>query len=86
MGATHGTASTYRSRRYKCRCEPCTAAHRKLVAQEKASRRERLAADPSLAPHGTVQTYTNWGCRCEACTEANSKRCHEWYQATRSAA
>lgn len=33
-------------------------------------RRARLAADPSLAPHGELSTYNNWGCRCERCRAA----------------
>lgn len=82
-GPTHGLASTYRSRRYKCRCEPCRLAHRELCQQEKASRRERLAANPSIAPHGVGATYRNWACRCGPCSAANAEECRAWYQATR---
>lgn len=31
---------------------------------------QRLAADPTLRPHGVKNTYDNWGCRCAPCTAA----------------
>ncbi|MGH3497426.1 MAG: hypothetical protein ACRDP1_08180, partial [Nocardioidaceae bacterium] len=37
---------------------------RVVTSQERAA---RLAADPTLAVHGKVSTYTNWGCRCNLC-------------------
>ena len=72
-GATHGLASTYRNPDYGCRCEPCTAANTERVRQERQRRAERLAADPSLAPHGSSATYGNWGCRCESCAAAHAQ-------------
>lgn len=49
--------------------------------------RSRLAADPSLAAHGTVNAYTNWGCRCDLCRTAHSvasydARVRRFYQLT----
>lgn len=41
-------------------------------ATTKASRKERLAADPSCAPHGVWSTYRNWGCRCKPCVQVNT--------------
>lgn len=76
---THGIASTYRSPIYKCRCVPCTAANRARQYSENESRTARLLADPSLAPHGKVSTYRNWGCRCAPCTEVHSKSCSDYY-------
>lgn len=35
-------------------------------------RKERLAADPTAAPHGVISTYRNWGCRCVQCVQANT--------------
>lgn len=78
MGGTHGLASTYRSARYRCRCDACCAANTLRYRDEKAQRAERLAADPTLAPHGKTTTYTNWGCRCEPCSKANADRCAAW--------
>lgn len=40
---------------------------------QRARRRDRsvlLAADPTLATHGHLTTYTAWGCRCEICRSA----------------
>lgn len=45
------------------------------------SRRERLAADPSIVPHGTTNTYDTWGCRCDEC-----KAAHALYRRLRRAA
>jgi hypothetical protein len=42
------------------------------VALMREGRGERLAADPTLAPHGVRNTYVNWMCRCEPCTTANT--------------
>jgi hypothetical protein len=56
-----------------CRCPACMAAHR-VDAQARVERRaDRLRADPSLAPHGQANTYTNWGCRCLACARAHNE-------------
>ncbi len=72
---THGRSSTYRSMLYKCRCEPCTEANRAEQTRQNVRRAARLAADPTLAPHGDRSTYTNWGCRCEPCTEVHARHC-----------
>lgn len=71
---THGLASNYRARR-PCRCDKCRAAHTARQALEEAQRAARLAADPTLASHGTEATYKNWRCRCGPCTQANSAGC-----------
>lgn len=67
--ATHGLASTYRGK-IRCRCVECTRAHASLCAQERLARKQRLQANPQLAPHGTVNTAKQWGCPCEACRAA----------------
>lgn len=38
--------------------------------ENRVRQRERFAADPSIAVHGRVSTYTNYGCRCTPCREA----------------
>jgi hypothetical protein len=37
-------------------------------------RRDRLRADPSLAPHGSASTYNNWLCRCAPCRAAHAAK------------
>ncbi|KAB2344828.1 hypothetical protein [Actinomadura rudentiformis] len=64
---------TERGYRYGCRCRPCTDAHRQLIAEQKADRLARAAADPSIVPHGTTSGYINWDCRCDPCTDAYSQ-------------
>ena len=54
------------------------AAHLSRCLLEQQRRRGRLAADPSLAPHGSVSTYRNWGCRCAECTVANTVACRAY--------
>ena len=71
MTTTHGLPSTYR---HGCRCEDCRVAHTAYTVVERAVRAERLAADPTLAPHGKRTTYTNWGCRCALCVTANTQQ------------
>jgi hypothetical protein len=73
-GFTHG-ASGYNN--YGCRCYRCRAGHAADVRQQQATRRARLAADPTLVPHGRESTYGNWGCRCRPCTSAYSSACYE---------
>ncbi len=80
LKVTHG-ASAWRSKR--CRCDVCRLASAALAAAGQKSRVERLKADPSLAPHGSYTTFTNWGCRCEPCTAAKAARWAE-YMATPS--
>ena len=65
-GAVHGTASTYRSVFYRCRCKACTKANRDRHRQETAELHGRVED----APHGTSTAYSNWGCRCDACKAA----------------
>lgn len=67
MSWQHG-ASGYRN--YGCKCNICTDAHRERHKTERESRKRRLEADPSLAPHGEKNTYLNWGCRCKECKSA----------------
>jgi hypothetical protein len=68
----HG-ASAYRNG--YCRCQVCTDDNTARARRERVARRQRLAADRSLVPHGDAHTYTNWGCRCEPCSEANAAGC-----------
>jgi len=67
IGFTHGV-SAYRSN--YCRCDVCRIASTDRAREERQARRERLLADPTLAPHGVPATYSNWGCRCRECTTA----------------
>lgn len=62
----HG-AGAYR--RGYCRCRVCKGDHAARTLRERQARRRRLAADPSLAPHGDQYTYKNWDCRCGPCRE-----------------
>lgn len=60
-GPTHGTASTYRSTKYNCRCVPCTEANTLY--------QKRLQGRPP-PKHGTKSGYNNYGCRCDECSAA----------------
>lgn len=66
----HGSRNAYTY--HKCRCPACTEVSRLAKKTGDAKRRERLVADPTLAPHGSTATYRNWGCRCEPCKGAQS--------------
>lgn len=68
-GFTHG-ASGYQN--YGCRCGRCRRGHAELHARMKAARTARLAADPTLRPHGRDHTYSQWGCRCRPCKSAHA--------------
>jgi len=57
---------------------------RERLRRGKQSRATRLKADPSLAPHGELSTYTNWLCRCRACSDAFNAYKRE-YRATKAA-
>ena len=70
-GPTHGIASTYRSPKYACRCQPCRDANHVLQRIEDEKRKQRLAEDTSIVAHGLVSTYGNWGCRCSECSAAH---------------
>jgi hypothetical protein len=59
-------------RRPMCKCLLCRKARSDYVKAYKAERAQRLAADPSLAEHGTNSTYNNRNCRCDACRAAHS--------------
>lgn len=63
---THGKDQTYTA---GCRCGECRAAHRVMATRQQRSREARLRADPLIAVHGLMSTYTNWGCRCGECRE-----------------
>jgi hypothetical protein len=63
---------------YGCGCDVCTMAHTNYQWWSRKRRAERLAADPTLAPHGEKQTYSNWGCRCAACRAANARSSAEY--------
>lgn len=69
QGRPHGVASTYVA---GCRCRPCTQEWARVCVERIATRKQRLAVDPSLAVHGLSSTYTNWGCRCPLCTAAHT--------------
>jgi hypothetical protein len=58
----------------KCRCDVCREANRVQGAASRTRRYARLAADPTVARHGTYTTYNNWGCRCDVCREAERLR------------
>ena len=73
----HG-ASAYRDGR--CRCEVCTGDSTDRSRVERAARKQRLRANPNLAPHGTVSTYKNWGCRCDLCRTAGSAKNADAYR------
>lgn len=64
----HGTVNGYTNR--KCRCDACQDAWRAYIAEKRAARVARLAADPDCVEHGLASTYANWGCRCRPCTDA----------------
>ena len=64
----HGTIGHYAN--HGCRCEPCTAAHTRYIAQMRARRRAKPI--PDHVEHGLESTYSNWHCRCWKCTTANS--------------
>jgi hypothetical protein len=49
------SASAYRNS--LCHCQVCTDDATARAGRERAARTARLAADPSLAPHGNVHTY-----------------------------
>jgi hypothetical protein len=68
-----------------CRCSECREANRVYRIADVARRTARLAADPTLAPHGKAVTYSNWGCRCAPCSTAHSARCRA-YKLRRKAA
>lgn len=71
MARTHGLASNYRN---GCRCPACRTAHNQFTNDAIRRRKQRIAADPSLATHGHASTYNNWGCRCTPCTNAHKVR------------
>ena len=56
-------------------CEPCRLARNAYKKWHEEFCAQRLAADPSLAPHGVYSTYSNWRCRCKACRNAWAEYC-----------
>ncbi|SEB81049.1 hypothetical protein SAMN04489807_2108 [Microbacterium hydrocarbonoxydans] len=75
--ARHGTPNGYRN--YRCRCEPCSEAHR----LDKARRRqEGPKGTRQPAQHGTLSKYTG-GCRCDDCRRATTIAARE-YRARRA--
>lgn len=69
----HGTNAGYKH--HKCRCEPCTKAHRIYDFKQRENRKQRLKAGLTKIKHGIRSTYTNHGCRCALCVEVNKKSC-----------
>lgn len=55
-------------------CDVCREAHRRYKQRCRDDARARLAADPSIRPHGNATTYQHWGCRCEACAKAGYEK------------
>ena len=68
---THGKENAYRA---GCRCRDCSVANSEKVLAGRARRALRLQMDPTLAPHGSANTYNNWGCRCIPCAIAFNKK------------
>jgi hypothetical protein len=80
---THG----WKAYRYAgCRCDRCRDGQANYVYDEVRGRAARLAANPSLVPHGRESTYTNWRCRCRPCTVAHARQCHKRYLTRRTRA
>lgn len=57
----------------------CVTCVRARARAAKAARKVAIAADPSLAKHGLILTYSNWGCRCAPCKEAWSAYMREYH-------
>lgn len=62
----------------KCRCNGCRNAWRARVREVRASNKVKLAADPTIRPHGKTVTYQEWGCRCADCRAAMSEARKHW--------
>lgn len=60
----HGTRNRYAG---GCRCDLCRDANRLYAKEMSDRRRGRLAEMFDQLPHGSANTYRNWGCRCDAC-------------------
>lgn len=58
-------------------CATCARARQRERGRRRA---ELIKADPSLAPHGVVTTYSNWKCRCEPCKAKWSEYMAEYHQ------
>jgi hypothetical protein len=71
---------------YGCRCSQCRAGKSDSNRQQRVARRARLAADPTLVPHGRESTYGGWGCRCRPCTTAWSQAEYRRYRRRRAGA
>jgi len=65
----HGTRACYLQ---GCRQPPCATANTSYLHNLRQRRKQDLAADPTLKPHGSPSTYVNWGCRCPQCGNAHS--------------
>ena len=44
------------------------------LATPQQRRTADLIVDPTLAPHGSASTYSNWGCRCDDCRTAHAAK------------
>jgi hypothetical protein len=66
----HGSASTYSN--HKCRCVPCTEAHRVYIAKKREEFRRHGGLSPDDPRHGSVNAYTNYYCRCYSCRTAQA--------------
>jgi hypothetical protein len=53
-------------------CEICAKASAEARRRWRQAKAAAIARDPSLAPHGTITTYRNWGCKCAACREVGT--------------
>lgn len=58
-------------------CITCARARQREKGRKRA---ELIKADPSLAPHGVLTTYSNWRCRCADCKAVWSAYMREYHQ------
>lgn len=72
---SHGTTRCYQA---GCDCPPCRKAIARARKKTRANRKARLAADPTLRPHGEVETYRDWGCRCDLCKAAHAEAMRDY--------
>lgn len=66
----HAYDDTNTGRRKTRRGRECITCRRALHEERRQSNRRALEADPTLAPHGSLNTYNDWMCRCQPCRDA----------------
>lgn len=57
-----------------CRCDICREANTAYNLSMREVRARRIAADPSIRPHGVETTYLNYRCRCAECRAEHNRR------------